>query len=152
MFLLFLRNYAKTARAPFTATGKYFIISGQHRFVAAQRLAKKAADKALAPPGWTQRFRCHVIKADTTVEVREVIAGKTQAQQESVHGMAFSDRVRWLQREIATAVQAAEERGDANPTVNRPAVLRLTYTKTGCTTAADGSMVCSPLSSPFGFA
>ena len=83
-----------------------------------------------------------MVKTDAPIEVRQIITGKTQAQQESVHGMAFSDRVRWLQREMAEAMEASEQRGETNPTVNRAAVLRLTYTKTGCTTTADGSMVC----------
>ena len=52
--------------------------------MAAQKLAKAATDKAKPVPDWTQRFRCHVIKADTTVDDREVIAGKTQALQETV--------------------------------------------------------------------
>ena len=125
-----------------TATGKYYIISGQHRFQAAQQTAKKAAEKALPAPSWTQRFRCHVVKADTSVETRQIIAGKTQALQESVHGMPFSDKVRWLRREMVAELQALEEKGEEYPQLNRAALLRLTYTKTGCTPSTDGSMVC----------
>ena len=96
---------------------------------------------AQAPPSWTQKFRCHLVKADTTVEQREIIAGKTQAAQEMAHGMPFSDKVRWLLREIQLALKAAEERGEAAPVLNRTTLLRMTYTKTGCSAKADGTMV-----------
>lgn len=110
--------------------------------MAAQRIGKLATDKAQTPPEWTRTFRCRVIKPDTDVTIRQIIAGKTQALQESVHGMAFSDRLRWVLREVDALTQAAADAGEDRTPVNRASVLRLTYTKTGCTQAADGSMVC----------
>ena len=50
--------------------------------------------------------------------------------------MAFSDRVRWLARELEKATDE-----DGNRRLSRTAILRLTYVKTGCTAASDGTMV-----------
>jgi hypothetical protein len=97
-------------------------------------------DNADTPPDWTQTFRCKLIKPDTKLELREVIAGKTQRQQETVAGMRFSDRVKWLRREMELQIKELEDAG-APVTLNRTALLRTTYVKTGCT-AAEGSMVC----------
>jgi hypothetical protein len=182
------------------ATGKYYIISGQHRFVAAQAHAKMATDKyarrpttrfsgrtlvfcvfsqnggnvfgigfiqqesrrwgvqgpwhttravtvgrralaAQAPPTWTQKFRAKLIKQDASVTVRQIIAGKTQAAQDSSHVPSLSDRLRWLRFELETLMEDAASRGE-EATVNKSSLLRETYIKTACRPEKDGSMVC----------
>lgn len=125
-----------------TATGHYYILSGQHRFAAARKVAEEALKKAKVVPSWAQIFKCSVVKPETTLLQRQVIAGKVQQQQSTVHESALSERVRWLIREVADSKAEAAEAGDTwRP--NRTELLRLTYLKTGCKEVTDGTMVCA---------
>ena len=137
-----VRAYARKKKYrlfPSAASGKYYVLSGQHRYEAARAIYKKALDAAKEPPAWTSEFRCLVVRPGTDLTTRQLIAGKTQAAQATVLTTTLTDRIRWFLTELNDAV----ERSDDNaPKVNRTSLLRLTYMKTGCREKEDGSMVC----------
>ena len=118
-----------------TATGKFYILSGQHRFQAARKLAAKLESEAKTVPLWAKTFSCTVVRKETSLETRQIIAGRVQATQGAVVDPTLSERLRWLLREV-TEARAKDE------PLNRTAVLRLTYVKTACREKVDGTMVC----------
>lgn len=136
---------------PFTVSGKYFVLSGQHRVEAARRVAEDAARHARQVPVWATTFRCRVVKQGTTKEQRELVAGRSQARDSNVLDMAMSERVRWLARELALDKERHEEvqrqrQEDGQPVEvyvpNKQFAMRETYNKTGCKERTEGSVVC----------
>ena len=121
-----------------TASGKYYILSGQHRFEAARAVQLAAVAAAKEPPIWSVQFRCTVVRQSTDLQTRQLIAGKTQAAQSTVLSSHLSDRIDWFRKELQDAV---DKQDLDTPIVNRTQLLRLTYIKTGCREREDGSMV-----------
>lgn len=135
-----------------TVSGKYYVLSGQHRVEAARRVAQEAASTARVVPPWTQQFRCRIVKAEATLEQRQMVAGRTQAKDSTVLDMAASERVAWLVYEMKKDKERHEQeqkkRQDEGREVeeyipNKQLALRETYLKTGCKERSDGSMVCT---------
>lgn len=131
-----------------TVSGKYVVLSGQHRVEAARLVAAEELRNARPVPPWTQIIRCKVAKSTTTLDQRELIAGRSQARDGTVLEMPMSERLKWLLREL----QKQQKQHDAetmNPdNVWVPAkseALKNTYNKTGCKDKTEGSLVCNTL-------
>lgn len=92
-------------------------------------------------PKWCQKFRCQVIKAGTSLQDRQLIAGREQARQEGVQRQKLSDTVRWFRNEARMAQERMEKAG-VPVVLNKGELLRSTYIKTGKNIASDGTMVC----------
>ena len=135
----------KSSRVPSAASGKYYILSGQHRFEACRLLHQKyLKDSGKPPPPWTSQFRCTQLKQNTDLATRQVIAGKCQAAQSTVLSTPLSDRIQWFLGEVDAVLEAAGDQPEgAEVKVNRTKLLRLTYLKTACKESEDGSMVCA---------
>ena len=73
-----------------TATGKYWILNGQHAYTVSQEVREEAAGKGQQPPGWTTSFRCLIIKDDTPLPEVRRIAGRQQARSQGVQAISFS--------------------------------------------------------------
>lgn len=138
-------------------SGKYFVLSGQHRVEAARQVAADAERAARPVPSWTQTFRCRVVKADTSLAQRQLVAGRIQARDSTVLDMTTAERITWLVKELAADRQrfdAAQEQREADGKPreqyipNKQACLRETYYKTGCQEKRDGTVVCHPSPSP----
>jgi RecA/RadA recombinase len=127
------------------ASGKFYILSGQHRFEAANKIAKAALDSAKPVPAYAREFRCVVVKKGTSLDIRQVIAGKAQSTQSSVQDPTLSERLRWTLKEVENAKASLDTDADLGTAINRTQILRYTYTKTGCRDKTDGSMVCAPV-------
>ena len=133
-----------------TVSGKYYVLSGQHRAEAARKVAEEAQREARPIPSWAKHFKCRIAKADTTRAQREAIAGRTQATDANVMEMSLSARIAWLHRELGeqkaaheAAVKERDEELADNPWVpQKQQALKDTYTKTGCRDRTDGTMVC----------
>lgn len=92
-------------------------------------------------PSWCKNFRCNVIKGGTSLEDRQKIAGREQARQEGVQRQQLHDTVVWFLKEVEMAKERMVKAGEP-VVINKFQLLRTTYTKTGKSIAADGSMVC----------
>ena len=94
-----------------------------------------------------QVIRCRVAKQSTTLEQRELIAGRSQAKDSTVLDMTMSQRLRWIMRELnGQKKQYVDEHPD-DPnadgwTPNRQEAMKNTYYKTGCKEKTEGSVVC----------
>lgn len=133
-------------------SGKYYVLSGQHRFSAAKKLADKYLDASKVPPTWCTSFRCSVVKPSATLAERQLIAGKTQTKQTTVLDTPLADRVGWYLHELAEAKKSVRETllqaegVEPSPEavmakVNKASLLKFTYLKTGCKPAVDGTSV-----------
>jgi hypothetical protein len=124
----------------FAATGKWVILSGQHRFLAASAIADAAIADARRPPAFTERFRCKVVKENTSIIERQQLAGRLQAMDGNVMDMTLADRLQWLLKEDTHNREIAEAEGVAyNPT--KTELLKNVYSKTGCRETVDGALV-----------
>ena len=132
-------------------SGKYFVLSGQHRVEAARRVVTDAERHARQVPSWATSFRCRVVKAGTPKEHRELVAGRSQARDSNVLDMTMSERISWLVRELeadrARHDEAQRRRQEDGQPVedylpNKQHALRETYQKTGCKERTEGSVVC----------
>ena len=139
--------------SPFIAvSGKYYILSGQHRYSAARTIHNNYLDKSQQPPSWTSTFRCTVVKASASLSERQLVAGKTQSKQTTVLDTPLADRVGWYLNELAEAKKSVRETlAQAEGTepsseavmakVNKSSLIKMTYLKTGCKAAVDGTPV-----------
>ena len=73
-------------------TKTYYVLGGQHIFVAASEIGKELDKGRQQPPTWTRSFSCSVIRAETSLAVRQIIAGKLQSQQASVSEQGLFER------------------------------------------------------------
>ena len=83
-----------------TANAWFWILSGQHSYMAAAEMRVEAGKKARAVPEWTKAFRCKVIKADTELGILREIAGREQARSLATKPLSFSDTMSFF-HEIA---------------------------------------------------
>ena len=129
-------------------SGKYIVISGQHRLVAARTIIQEDTAAGKSPPSWALTFSCRVVRQDTPLEHKQTIAGLTQAKESTVRDMGLSERVAWLWREMEKDKAQAED--DDKPwQPNRANLIKITYAKTGCKESTDGSQVCTSLCTRF---
>lgn len=119
----------------------YYILSGQHRYSAAIELMEGLTRDRLEVPQYLKSFRCHIVKQDTPLEVRQQIAGREQARQETVRKQTLSDTIQWFLKEVDIVKQRALK--DHVPVViSKRDLLKITYMKTGKTITNDGTTVC----------
>ena len=123
---------------PATATGRHYVISGQHRVAACKKFRdiQTAANRTI--PKWATQFRCKVIKDTIPLSQMEEIAGRAQAAQLTVTGFSFADTMRKLMDEHSRLTRQA---GGHPP--SKAEVLRHTYRKTGKNLLTDGTEVCT---------
>ena len=114
-----------------TATGKNYVIDGQHKFAACAVMREQLQRTDRQLPRYLQVFRCKRIRPDTPLGIRQTIAGREQARAGIVLLEPLSAKVAWFLRERASA-----EAGVATSEL-----LRRVYMKCGCTRTTDGSMV-----------
>jgi hypothetical protein len=118
----------------------YYVLSGQHRFAAAMELKERMEKERVEVPEYCHKFRCNIIKPDTPLEVRQQIAGREQARQETVKRQSLSDTISWFLREVESAKAKAAQEG-TQVSVSKKELLRTTYIKTGKNTSTDGTVV-----------
>ena len=68
----------------FVATGKFYILSGQHRFKAARKLAQQMESEARTAPAWARTFTCTVVRKETSLEMRQVKADTSDSEVSSL--------------------------------------------------------------------
>ena len=117
------------------ATGKYVVLSGQHSFEAARRIAEKAETDRKPIPNFCSHFRCLLLKQDTDVETRELIAGLEQSRQANVMCNSLAVKAKWFLREWE---RMSAQKAD----IDKTSVLNIVYMKMGCTPSNDGVPVC----------
>ena len=122
-------------------TGKYVVISGQHRLAASRKILEEEQAAGRPAPTWCTKFKVKEVKPGTDLKTRQTIAGMLQGREMTVHAMTLSDRVAWMVREVEEQRAAAADPGQLK--IRRAEVLRNTYEKTGCNEATDGSVVCT---------
>jgi hypothetical protein len=95
----------------------------------------------LEVPQYLRSFRCHVVKQDTPLDIRQRIAGREQARQETVRKQTLSDTIQWFLKEVETVKQRAA-RDQVPVVISKRDLLKTTYMKTGKTITNDGTIVC----------
>ena len=75
------------------AGGGYWILGGQHIFTAANNMGKVRAEAGMPRLPWQELFTCHVVRCGTSVDRRELIAGKHQTGQVRIHAYTLSYRI-----------------------------------------------------------
>ena len=126
-----------------SGTGQYFLLAGQHQFVAAQAIRRSLEKANRAVPSWCTKFRCRVLRPDLDQGTLQRIAAQEEAKECSVAAMTFAQTMFWYWKERQRIIQEAKERGE-KPMANRVMTLRVTYDKTGKIPKVDGPVVCKP--------
>ena len=70
--------------------GGYWILGGQHIFTAATILGTRTAEAGMPRKPWQELFTCHVVTPGTSVDRRELIAGKHQTAQVRIQACTLS--------------------------------------------------------------
>ena len=86
----------------------HHVLNGQHRFEAAKRVREltTSVEERMEPPPYTKAFRCKVVRAGMSREVRELIAGSEQSKQNIAKSQSVSDSI----VRIITELDAIEQR------------------------------------------
>lgn len=127
--------------SPFSvATQSYYIVAGQHSFLASQRVREQRSRRGHPTPRWALLYRCTVVKADVSVSDVEMVAGRQQAQAANVVSMSMAATMQFLH---GLVVKHREETPDVE--INRTALLLQAYAKTGKNIHTDGTPVCTGL-------
>ena len=123
---------------PFSATQKYWVVAGQHSFLASNRIRQQCIADSKAVPRWTTTFRCYIVKPEATVDDIEMLSGRVQAQTANTAQWRFSETLAKFLQLYQKEIQHTEP-----SKVSRSKDLIDTYGKTGKNTKDDGSPVCS---------
>ena len=83
-----------------TATAVYWILNGQHKYLAAMDHRALAIKRGDPPPSWTTTFTCTVIKKDTPLTMVQRIAGRQQAKSQFLRPISFLQTVDHLAMQI----------------------------------------------------
>ena len=118
----------------------FYVLSGQHKYSAAVELADRMVLERVEVPAYLTKFRCHIIKADTPLELRQKIAGREQARQDTVKRQSLSDTIQWFLKEVEMFTQRAVQNNEP-VIISKRELLKLTYQKTGKSFNADGTPV-----------
>ena len=84
----------------FSATGTYWILSGQHTYCAAEQIRKEHMSDKKEVPEWTRLFRCRIMREDTDIRVRRLMAGKEQARALSGKSWSFGESMRYFMKMV----------------------------------------------------
>ena len=119
----------------------YYIIDGQHKYSAAQKVKAAAEEARKEAPAWTNSFRCSIVKPDATLDVRQKVAGWMQAKAQNVKRQAISQSMNMflsLYKKCLAEAKAVDK--PAKPNVSE--MLKEVYVKSGRGTVKDGDVVC----------
>jgi hypothetical protein len=123
------------------ATNIKYILDGQHRYVASQRVRKEYEDRGQECPAWCRTFRCAVLYENVSREDRQLVAGGEQARQGLVFAQPLSAKAAWFLRELATWKSNHPEHTEKDlPHGVGTELLNRTYAKMG-NTVLDGKKV-----------
>ena len=124
--------------APCTATQSFWIVGGQHSFVATQRIKEDKVHRGHPVPRWCVLFRCTVVKADTSVSDVQTVAGQAQAQSGNVQQMKMAATLNFYWG----LVQEFREQNPGKDVI-RTELLTATYGRTGKNVTMDNTPVCA---------
>ena len=120
-----------------TGTGDYYIVSGQHTYVASQQLRHKYQTDNRPIPSWMKTFRVQILKDGLSTATIVKVAGKLQGAALSVKALSLSQTMdKFLQK-----VHAAQAAGQPEGAAYRTELLRKTYDDSGKSSVVDGTRV-----------
>ena len=114
-----------------TATGCFYIIAGQHRFEAARQWRDLKGKKREPIGDWAVNFPCTILKEDLDEAEVNHVAGRLQAQSQTVMSMTVSDTMQFFAKLLRR-----------KPKESMTRLLYETYDSTG-KTVRDGKPVCA---------
>ena len=120
-----------------TATGVFYVLSGQHKFRASQLIREAAVLANREPPPFTLNFRCSVLKEGFTLDQLQRVAGRLQSRAQAVRKMTYAETMESLVEEA----RAMREADPAKQWPNRTDLLKAVYTKTAKSELVDGAEV-----------
>ena len=95
----------------------------------------------LEVPDWCLKFRCDILKPETPLEVRQLVAGRKQAKQQAAIQLTLLETMQIFSKQVA---KYREQRPDSD-SIPMKEILHNTYMVSGQSVSQSGSFVCLSL-------